>query len=279
MTVSEQRSPRSFATTVLALAVSAGLSVNFPALYTQPGQPAILAQETPLRKKVPAGESAPSTETLSGAHPADAASGAAVQRDNQPRGITIVPYFPVPDEAERHLLAALKTQVRLNFVETPLIDALNFLEEQTELSIHIDRRTLEDEGLSVEEPVNFVHTGISAGTALKLTLDELDLTSVIEDDVLKVTSRNIAAEKQIVRVYPVGDLVIPAEQETWDELTESFRMAIPNARWQNPEGTGGTISTIKAVNSVVIRQTRGAHDQIVRLLESLRAARASEQAR
>ena len=271
MTASRQRSSRSFFSTVLALIIIAASFAIFPTQYTQPGQMIIRADE----KQVPVAESVPSRGSASESRAAD---DAAIPRDTPSRRTLIIPYFPVPAEAERRLQSALKVQVTVNFVETPLIDALDFLAEQAELSIRIDRRAFEDAGHSGDEPVTLVHAGISAESALKLLLDEMKMAFVIQNDVLTVTTRDKATEKQIVRVYPVGDLLIPAEQETWDELTESIRLSLPDVLWQDIAGTGGTISTVKAVDAIVVRQTRSAHDQILGLLESLRAAHLSAQA-
>ena len=44
---------------------------------------------------------------------------------------------------------------------------------------------------------------------LRIILEPLGLTYVIEDEVMKITTSLAAEEKLSVRVYPVGDLVIP----------------------------------------------------------------------
>jgi len=44
---------------------------------------------------------------------------------------------------------------------------------------------------------------------LKLLLEPVQLTYVIEDEVMKITTASKAGEKLQTRVYPVADLVIP----------------------------------------------------------------------
>ena len=51
--------------------------------------------------------------------------------------------------------------------------------------------------------------GISLRSALRLILEEFDLTYVVQDEVLKITSKEKADEILTTRVYPVADLVIP----------------------------------------------------------------------
>jgi hypothetical protein len=51
--------------------------------------------------------------------------------------------------------------------------------------------------------------GITLRSALRLLLQPLGLTYIIEDEVMKITTQAKADEKTSTRVYPVGDLVIP----------------------------------------------------------------------
>ncbi|MEZ6077422.1 MAG: hypothetical protein R3C56_17650 [Pirellulaceae bacterium] len=44
---------------------------------------------------------------------------------------------------------------------------------------------------------------------LRIILEPLELTYVIEDETLKITTKEDANDKPINRVYPVGDLVVP----------------------------------------------------------------------
>ncbi len=55
-------------------------------------------------------------------------------------------------------------------------------------------------------------SGITLRSALKLLLENVngtELTYVIEDEVMKITTAEKANENYQTRVYPVGDLVIP----------------------------------------------------------------------
>ena len=52
-------------------------------------------------------------------------------------------------------------------------------------------------------------SGISLRSALRLLLGDIDLTYLIKDEVMKITTKEKAAENMIIKVYPVGDLVMP----------------------------------------------------------------------
>jgi len=52
-------------------------------------------------------------------------------------------------------------------------------------------------------------SGVSLRSALRLMLKDLDLTYVIRDEVLLITTPEEANAKLVTKVYPVADLVLP----------------------------------------------------------------------
>ena len=52
-------------------------------------------------------------------------------------------------------------------------------------------------------------SGVTLRSALKLMLKEIDLTYVIRDEVLKITTPEEAENELLTKVYPVADLVLP----------------------------------------------------------------------
>ncbi|MCG6156638.1 hypothetical protein [Rubinisphaera margarita] len=117
--------------------------------------------------------------------------------------------------AERRIRAALEEETELTFVDTPLADALNIIGELHNITILLDVVTLDDEGISSDEPVNIFISGIKLKSALKLMLEQtptpVELTWIIEDEVMKITTLLKAEEVNEFRVYPVTDLVIPPQ--------------------------------------------------------------------
>ncbi|NQV28820.1 MAG: VWA domain-containing protein, partial [Rhodopirellula sp.] len=110
--------------------------------------------------------------------------------------------------AERRISAALDDQTNLNFAETPLTDVVTYLQRLHEIPIILDTVAIEEAGLLVDEPVNLILAGVTLQSALKIMLSEFELTYVIEDEVMKITTIEVANEKLSTRVYPVGDLVV-----------------------------------------------------------------------
>ncbi len=130
---------------------------------------------------------------------------ALTQRRKKWRSVDLRKNSPI----EQRLEAALSERTDLAFVDTPLTDAIDFLEDVHGISIIIDTAALTDEGVDPSAPVNLELSGITLRSALKLMLGPLQLTYVIEDEVMKITTQVKADEVLSTRVYPVADLVVP----------------------------------------------------------------------
>lgn len=111
--------------------------------------------------------------------------------------------------AEQKIQKELEEPTEIDFIDTPLEDVLNYLEDYHEIEIEIDQRALDDIGVDSGTPINRKLVGISLRSALRLMLDDLDLTYIIENEVLMITSVEEAETRLVTKVYPVADLVVP----------------------------------------------------------------------
>lgn len=117
---------------------------------------------------------------------------------------------------EQRIRRALTEQTRAEFPNTPLRDAIAYLADYHEIDIIFDIVAIEDEGFSPDTlEVDVVLDGITLRSALRLMFeslpDDIELTYIIEDEVMKITTVTQAEEKKSTRVYPVADLVIPIQ--------------------------------------------------------------------
>lgn len=104
----------------------------------------------------------------------------------------------------------LKTPVMPKYEEVPLAKVVEGLSQLAGVNIHLDPRGLSMVGAKSDELVTLnLPQEISLKSALTLILEPLDLTYTIQDEVLKITSKEIRDGDVIIRTYPVGDLVIP----------------------------------------------------------------------
>jgi hypothetical protein len=114
-----------------------------------------------------------------------------------------------PGGSEERIFKALNEDATLDFVETPLKDVVTFLSEAHGIPISLNAKKLEEAAVSPDVPVTKNLKGISLRSALRLLLGELELTYVVRDEVLQITTPEDAESQLITKVYPVGDLVVP----------------------------------------------------------------------
>lgn len=190
--------------------------------------------------------------------------------DDRPAAPKIA-YFPATSEVEAKIEAALKERTELNFVSTSLVDALSFVKDYHQIKLFIDVAALQHDGIDPSTTVSLEVSGITLRSALRLLLEREELTYVVEDEVLKVTTRTAAVMRQQTRVYPVADLA--SSPEELQSLVEAVQNGI-DAKWRTREDSsiGGTITAVLGTKALVIRQTYAGHEKVLELLNSLRDA-------
>jgi hypothetical protein len=110
--------------------------------------------------------------------------------------------------------AKLATRIdQLDFDNIPLNDALEQIADQIEVDILINEFSLEEEGISGDEPVTFSvkHTKLTAATAIELILERAtgpgQLTYSIRDGLIYIQSTIDAEEDLEIEVYNVRDIL------------------------------------------------------------------------
>ena len=110
-------------------------------------------------------------------------------------------------ETELKIYRALNERSDVNFNGTPLAGVVKTLRAQHDIPIIIDELALDELSITLEEPITLELPEVSFRSALKLILEPLQLTYVIENEVMRITSNRKSAN--VARVYPVADLVVP----------------------------------------------------------------------
>ena len=113
---------------------------------------------------------------------------------------------------EQKISDALDQVTSLEFPDNTLREVIDFISDLHNIPIRLDDKALSDEGLDAEVRINLVVSGITLRSALNLMLEkvgDVELTFIIEDEVMKITTVEKAQLRPQTRVYPVGDLVIP----------------------------------------------------------------------
>lgn len=199
-----------------------------------------------------------------------------------------------PAIAEQRIEKALAMPLRapLEFVDMPLTQVVEVLAEEYDIPIVFDKTAIDAVGptgwslsrketvpCSPEVAVSMSIDGVSLRSALNLILRNAcqgNLTYIIEDEVLLITSHEQAAMRLETRVYRVDDLFIPEDtnsidQSDYDSLIDLIVSTVEHESWME-NGTGeGEIQPYG--NMLVIAQSQHMHDRIEKFLEHLRSVK------
>jgi len=144
--------------------------------------------------------------------------------------------------AEKAIREKLVEPVDVAFDGRQLAQVMQSLSEMTGIPIFIDPLGLAAEGLTSDHQINLNLNGqsVSLKSALNLMLEPLNMTYVIKDEVLKITSKNTTNQRRVTYTYPVRDLVTP----------------IPNFVTDYNSGLAGALqSAYQANNSMLLVKT------------------------
>ena len=137
--------------------------------------------------------------------------------------------------AELAIHRKLETRVKTAFRDEPLAVVLDKLAKQADVPIHLDLVGLEQESVSSDTPVTLsLDQPISLKSALKLLLEPLNLRSIVQDEVLKVTSPRLVKGVYYNVTYQVADLVKPIPNFSSDglgiegALSKGYALALRN---------------------------------------------------
>jgi len=107
---------------------------------------------------------------------------------------------------------ALAEATSLQFTESPLSDIVAYLKESHKLPVLLDTASLDSAGVTHDSPVTIDVEGVPLTNALNLMLKSIELTYVVRDEVLLITTPEEVDSQLITRIYPVKDLVEAEER-------------------------------------------------------------------
>jgi len=107
----------------------------------------------------------------------------------------------------KKILSAVEDDTRVECVETPLDQVTEFLATIHDIPIRLDESALRAVGIGTDAPVTQNLRGITLHSALRILLGRLELTYVIRDDALVITTVKEGqrlAQKGVINVEEVG---------------------------------------------------------------------------
>jgi hypothetical protein len=181
------------------------------------------------------------------------------------------PQTGAADPLAARIQNAMDEKTSLSVVETPLRNVVQQLREQAKINLLIDRKAMEDVGLSDDAPITAELREISFRSVLNVLLRDLDLTWIVQDGALVITTPEEAESRLTTKVYEVGDLIAsPGEEQdesAGDSLMQAITSTIAPQTW---DGVGGPASIGVYRNTLVVSQMDVVHRQIALLLDAIR---------
>jgi hypothetical protein len=158
----------------------------------------------------------------------EGASATAEDQWNDPRNAALD--YMASSRSRQKIEEALSEPVDLEFIDTELGQAVQYLSDRYQIPILPDEAELTEFGVGLDTPINLVISGISLESAFNLMLRDHDLDYVIEDEVLQITTREVAEQTMETRVYELRRL--PDEFKPEDIARVIIRNIAP-ASWGN----------------------------------------------
>ncbi|QDT08325.1 hypothetical protein [Planctomycetes bacterium K23_9] len=187
------------------------------------------------------------------------------------RGIATDYWISADPEGNEQISKTLGKKLTVGFKDLQLDTCLAELSEQTGIDMIIDRRALEEIGLTADTPVTCRLKSVSLRSALRLMLRELDLTYHIQDEVLEITTIEACEQNLVNRVYfleatgfPIGD---------FDNVIAILETTIAPDTWESLGGPS-TIAPLtqgqRSRPAILVSTTSDVHNQIADLLKAMR---------
>jgi hypothetical protein len=187
--------------------------------------------------------------------------------------------------AQRRIESTLGQRLKspLDFPETPLSSIMQLVSDEYDIPIVFDTMALEAVAQSPDTEITANYNAISLRSALELMFGQVeDLTYIIDNEVLLITTEDVAESRLLTIVYQVDDLVprqggggygggdATHEAAIVDVIT---RCVVRDSWARNKTGEGEICVLDPGV--MVVSQTQRVHDEVARLLAEIRRVKAA----
>jgi RNA polymerase sigma factor (sigma-70 family) len=193
----------------------------------------------------------------------------------QPAVNVSVPVFDAKprSEAEKLIAAALvKDSGSIEFSDQPLEEVVAYIRNQHKIPILFEEIALQEQAIGVDQPVSISVANVSLRSALQHILSRVDLTYIVKNEVMLITTPVRANAYLETRVYPCDD---SARAES---LANMLKSHVRPSSWAGEsraaswagEAHGVAVAAITQFpGGLVVTQTYEGHEQIADLLKQL----------
>ena len=162
----------------------------------------------------------------------------------------------------------LKANVSVDFLDTPLVTAVAQLAEQADVDLRLDMPALRVMRVREREPITLKLTDHTLATVLQAITMNFELTWILRDGVLWITSPEDAELFQKIAVYDVRDLC--RDEDESDALSDAVTTQTEPALWDDVGGPGTLV--FAKPGTMVIRNEERVLMEVLDLLEAYRTA-------
>lgn len=164
-------------------------------------------------------------------------------------------------EASQQIAAKLHQETKIQFVEAPLQDVVEYLQNLHEIPVQVDQAELDRSGIDRDITITTNIESLSLPVALDLMTKQHDLGWYVDGGALVITTYDAAYERMSNRIYKLNQLDAVGAAKVISKI-------IAPGTW-NEHGGEANMAVIRDRNLLVIRQSREGHDAIESLLTQL----------
>ena len=171
---------------------------------------------------------------------------------------------------ERKIMEALAKPLNVEMPDSTLEAVIDYIKDKTGVTIIVPQSVLDDKAITYKTPLSVNLKNVSMRTILKKALADVGLVYIVKDNVIQVTTEEIAAKTLTTRTYYMGDLLnlTDLHMPAYARQAEAARMiqdvigvivgtVEPNSWWVN--GGPGRIVFDPRSMSLVVTQTAEVH--------------------
>lgn len=179
----------------------------------------------------------------------------------------------VTQSAEDKILAMFAKKSEVDWLDIPLDEGMDDLSARYSMPIEIDRTSLSDSGIAIDEPITVTANGRSLFSALNSAFRGVGLTFVIVDETLLITTVDAIAvnpDKYLTtRFYDLTEF-----ESLGDEMVELIQSSVDPQSWESNAGLG-TITYLQTGEKqlFVVRQKLTTHVRLGKFLGDFRHAK------
>ncbi len=175
----------------------------------------------------------------------------------------------------------MNESANLQFDKTSLEEVAEDIGKRHRVTVQLDRKALDDAALPSNTPITCSLQGVPLKTALRVVLGPLGLTYDVANEVLLITTAEVADSKLDARTYPVRDLISEPDGAGGtivdaDSLMEAIKSTVAPTSWDDVGGPG-SLDVYKG--TLVVSQSWHGHELVAEWLSNLRKAHRNKNSR